>query len=367
MSERRPIPETSDMTLTARGRTVALVTAAAPAPDGPPSRPWGLAQGLIAAGHDVQIITPDDLSFAREADIVLLDGWEHAAALPRPGGVLMIDVHAPRIPLTTDAATRSARISAKLDALRQARAVFCPTEAMRNYLYGWLLHAGVDLRADPPLVQVVPFPLPPEPRPVPLPDEPVFLYGGDFAPWYDPTEGLNILLDTLEAEGRGKLIVSGAESAWQGASPALEALKARLSASAQVLMVPDVGAHISEASVLWEVVAPGVLPGMHFPAHLADALYRGRAVVMDDAGAFSREVRRGLFGWVVPDPAAMRERAHILLKNAPLRQQAGDAARAYAAEQLNWKHVTAPLNHRVRQPDQYPAARLPFERTLRGL
>lgn len=345
-------------------------------------RAWGLAQGLLARGLPVTIATPAELPSPAEAagggrgprvlsfrrpdgltallasekpDAVVLQHWGLAAELPELPCPLAIDLAGPHLleRLYWGDPDPERSLLEKLAALRRADFLTCSGRFQRHYFYPYLAQAGWDLRA-PGLLPVIPFGVPPtqlQDSRKPLPPEPVFVYGGAFLAWQDPTRPIEWLLDELNRAGRGRLLFYG------GSHPVIDASGGRFAALTGMLARhPRVerrpfrpfeqllDEYRREGTVALDLMARNPERELAYTTRTVVYLHCGLPVLYNNYSELSGVIERHGAGWTLdPDDeqgfrAAVRS---VLDGSAPLEAMRAGALAAAAAH--DWTRVSGPL------------------------
>ena len=346
-------------------------------------RAWGLAAGLVARGFCVTLASPagpetpvpaqaGDPAAQRVArrdigrflattkpDVVVLQHWGLAAEVPDVDVPLVIDLAGPhlleRAYWGSDNPARD--LAEKLDALRRADFVTCSGEYQRHYFLPFLMQAGHDVRADGAL-PVIPFSVPPpgwHGHAVPAPDtprdgEPVFVYGGTFLAWQDPARAIRILLEELDAAGRGRLLFFG------GAHPVIDASGGRFAELSILLrshprveyrgFTPfhDLVAEYARATVALDLMERNPERELAFTTRTMIYLWCGLPVIHDDFSEPGALIRARGGGWALsPDDAdGLRGALRSVLNGVAPLAAMRTAALRLAADHA-WDRTIGPL------------------------
>lgn len=347
-------------------------------------RAWGLAAGLVARGFRVTVASPagpetpvpaggGDPAAERVArgdiggflagarpDVVVLQHWGLAADVPDLDVPLVVDLAGPhlleRAYWGSDDPLRD--LAEKLDALRRADFVTCSGEFQRRYFLPFLMQAGHDVRADGAL-PVIPFSVPPTgwhghaatAPDAPRDGEPVFVYGGTFLAWQDPARAIRILLEELDAAGRGRLLFFG------GAHPVIDASGGRFAELSVLLrshprveyrgFTPfhELVAEYARATVALDLMERNPERELAFTTRTMIYLWCGLPVIHDDYSEPGALIRARGCGWALsPDDAdGLRGAVRSVLDGtAPLGAMRAAALRL-AADHA-WDRTIGPLS-----------------------
>ncbi|MBW4630634.1 MAG: glycosyltransferase family 4 protein [Iphinoe sp. HA4291-MV1] len=345
-------------------------------------RAWGLGQGLRSCGHDVEFAmsrevaeacqytgievhlfepeTLDEFVSKIDPDILLFQHWPMLDALKNPPrGHIVVDFHGPLLLETHFREPKYVEqiVGTKLACLSRADYFTCAGTKQLYYYLAWLLVAGLDLHEFP--ISVIPFSLSPElPNHSCWSEEPIFVYGGVFLPWQDPTLGLSVLSEELEAARRGELRFFGGKHPWMTLpSERFEKLSQQLRDSSHVRFYPPTPRDklINEytgASVAWDVMSRNPEREMAFTSRTVEYLWCGLPVVYNNYAELAEYIAEYDAGWIV-DPAnesQIRQVAREILNNPEQVRCKGKNAQQLVRERLTWDVTIGPLDAYCRQP-----------------
>jgi glycosyltransferase involved in cell wall biosynthesis len=365
-------------------------------------RAWGLAEGLRSAGLDAWIATravampnldkteaqrhrvllwePDTVaSLTEEHDpaCIVSQHWGLLADVPPLARPLAIDLAGPHLleRRLWGAEDWAGELEQKLAALRRADFVVCSGERQRLYFFNHLAMAGFELDANS--LPVIPFSVSPElPEPQSAPDQ--FAYGGMFLPWQDPRTALEAVVETLEAEKRGRLHV------WGGPHPRLdqsrgrfEALMDRLEASDRVethtlTAFDDYVAALSRMGVAVDVMARNPERELAFTTRTVVYLWAGLPVIHADHDELGPIIAAANAGWVLraDDTDSLRGIVREILASPDQVAERAANAQRLVRENLTWDKTIEPLAAWCREPklrDNRLSVSLAFETKDREL
>ena len=351
-------------------------------------RAWGLGKGLESRGHEVLFSMPAlyldkgpsvpkaIAEFAwhiggvgrviRKAcpDIVVFCHWP-AVQVPQKLEIpTVLDFHGPHL-LEREIqgySTRAANIQEKLTAIRKADFFTCAGEWQRLYFLSWLITAGIQVTDD--VIASIPISFSPD-----LPEhewsggEPVFVYGGVFLPWQDPTAGLRVLIRTMEAKERGILKFFGGRHPGYadliGNLEHFEALERELERSSRVHRMGLVSHDelietYRRAHVALDVMARNPERELAFTTRTVEYLWCGLPVIYHDYAELSGLIREYQAGWVVnpADEAQIRAAVEEALDCPEEVRRRGENAQRLVRERLTWDRTIEPLDTFCRNPWQ---------------
>jgi glycosyltransferase involved in cell wall biosynthesis len=245
----------------------------------------------------------------------------------------------------------------------------CSSDEQRFYYLGWLTALGrvnpLTVADDPGLDRLIvqlPFGSP-DGQPPPRSDRakvlegvaedaPVLYFGGIYD-WYDPMVLLEALPELLDRDPG--TVVLFVDHPHPDLTPLSSAARARERAAQRGWLARQVRFEgwrpferryeLPLASDLAVVChRPGIETDLSLRTRLVDLLWLGLPVVATDGGTMSRVVRTTGAGLVVPaqDSSALARAILSLLDDAPSRERAAAAGRAWAAEN-RWLAVAEPL------------------------
>lgn len=368
--------------LTGRVRTVLVISPDVLPLEGLPTtgaglRAWGIGQGLQARGFCVRYSMPRaalasypnvqtdiaDLAWdernmpavvhASGAEVIIACGWpllEQLAECPRP---VALDFHGPHLIERTiqghlDPETN---IRAKLACIARADFFTCAGDRQRSYFIPWLLMAGIPYRDD--MIAQVPVSLSPELPPVSArrPDEPVFVYGGVFLPWQDPSVALTVLVEELERAGRGRLDLYGGKHPFIPLDTRrFEALVRRLEGSSRVHAHGMVDHDqllraYAEASVAADVMARNPERELAFTTRTVEYLWCGLPVIYNNYADLARLIDEFDAGWTVDpgDAGEIRAAVREAIGEPDVVARKATNARRLVTERLTWTTAIGPL------------------------
>jgi glycosyltransferase involved in cell wall biosynthesis len=271
----------------------------------------------------------------------------------------------------------------KLAALAKADRFTCAGAKQLGYFQTWLTKAGwTDAeRAE----SAASFPVSLDPRmPVrdyAMSDGPVFVYGGVFLPWQDPSIGLDALVRALAARDSGRLMFFGGKHPVYPVDPGkYDQILAAISGNARVSapgMVPHdtLIENYTRAHVALDLMQRNPERELAFTTRTVEYLWCGLPVIYNDYSELSDLIREYDAGWIV-DPAdkAATERVIADIFDHPEQIAAkGRNAQRLVSEKLNWEVTGAAIDRFVRMPRMRQHAAEPLSsimlrtRTLRYL
>jgi GT2 family glycosyltransferase len=369
-------------------------------------RAWGLGQGLKSRGHEVvfsmpraaltgrkDIAPPEVVELAWEShtlasvvravdpDIVVVCNWPVMGLLPTEllGCPVILDQHGPHYLEREYQAFGDSEDNAqrKIDALRKADFFTCAGEKQLVYFQSWLERAGWTEQERQERAAAIPVSLSPD-----LPERPaedgvfaeqlVFVYGGVFLPWQDPTNGLFALIQTMESRDCGTLyFYGGKHPVYPVDSGIFEALLNQLKESPRVI-TPGMVSHdalihrYTRAHVAMDLMKRNPERELAFTTRTVEYLWCGLPVIYNDYAELSDYIREYDAGWIV-DPEDKQAIINVLEDIFDRPEQVvkkSHNARRLVRERLNWEHTIMPMDHFIRHPRMRPHESVPGQRVI---
>lgn len=348
-------------------------------------RAWSLGQGLASHGIEVvyslpvevvnRIPNPPDVIREMAFDyhlldkviekvkptVVLLQGWPLAHLLTERSDLpLAIDLNGPFFIENLYSGVEDSNLMPfrKLRAFQKADFITCSGKVQRNYFFPWLQMAGHDLLSSSDPCPSIPVSLSPElPTPNP-PDEPIFVYGGIFLPWQDPTLALRQIVRRIDQRGYGRLVIFGGPHPIYpfptGDMPSIvQELKTHPRVEYAGLVPHDtIMARYLECSVFVELMKKNIERELAFTNRTVGALWSGLPVLYNNYSELSPLIHEYQAGWTVdPEDGAGIDRVidEILDHPEMLRVYRQNAQRL-VREQLTWDKTIAPLAEFCKAP-----------------
>ncbi len=358
-------------------------------------RAWGLGKGLESRGHEVIFSIPalyldkgrrvpdeitnyawhiDDIGRIIQRahpDIVVFCHWPAIRIDQKLDIPTVLDFHGPHL-LEREIqgyGRRPANIQEKIAAIRKADFFTCAGEKQRLYFLSWLLAAGVEIADD--LIASTPVSLSPD---LPVHEwsdgEPTFVYGGVLLPWQDPSVGLQVLIQTMEAQKRGILKFFGGRHPGYaehiGNLEHFEALERDLERSPRVQRMGFVFHDrlietYRRAHVALDVMRYNLERELAFTTRTVEYLWCGLPVIYHDYAELSGYIAEYEAGWVVDpeDRAAIRQAIEEVLTCPEEVRRRGENAQRLVRERLTWDRAIEPLDAFCRSPWQRDPIELP--------
>jgi glycosyltransferase involved in cell wall biosynthesis len=365
-------------------------------------RTWGIGQGLEAHGHEVIYSLPVPClsrgyeiprSFTDYAwdftgvekvvrrtnpDVVVFSHWPSVQLERKLDLPTVLDFHGPHM-LEREMqgyGDRSSNAWHKVQALRKADFFTCAGDKQRAYFLGWLTAAGIPLAAN--IIATIPVALSPA-----MPEhrwtdgEPVFVYGGVFLPWQDPTAGLRALVRAMESRGLGRLqFYGGSHPVYEiKRSEQFQEMTDELGRCARVAHMGYVShdrliEDYCQAHVALDVMARNPERELAFTTRTVEYMWCGLPVIYQDFSELSNLIREYEAGWVVdPSDTVQVESAVVeaLTEPAEVRRR-GQNAQQLVRERLVWDRAIEPLDAFCRDPWQIDPLTMPvWSRNPKGL
>ncbi|MGC8880638.1 MAG: glycosyltransferase, partial [Anaerolineae bacterium] len=258
----------------------------------------------------------------------------------------------------------------KVSALRKADFFVCAGQKQRLYFLAWLMAAGIPLESLD--IAVVPVCLSPQlPTHEWFDGEPIFVYGGVFLPWQNPSAGLHSLLRCMGRTGKGQLKFFGGYHPFLaedfGEIKDFQILEKDLRDHARVEYIDFVPhdrliEEYRRAHVALDVMARNPERELAFTTRTVEYMWCGLPVIYQDFSELSPLIREYEAGWVVnPADEAQVEAAIEEALTCPHEvRRRGENAQQLVRERLVWDKVIEPLDAFCRNPRQIEPLPMPM-------
>ncbi len=356
-------------------------------------RTFGLAQGLRAHGHQVEVSVPraalDGMRRPRDGqplgpevraqvarleatafdfrnqaslvqefkpDVVLCGHWPAATFQTRLSPPLVIDLAGPHLLERhyQGEPDHAGAVLGKLRALSNADYFIVSGAKQRLYFLSFLLRAGVE-RPEKRII-TIPMPLDPQlpPRPpgtTPPDGYPRIVFAGVFLPWQDPSLALARTADTLASRGRGRLkLIGGPHPNYEIRHGVYTELFSKLSALPFVRTLPMLPYdrfldELLEADVALDLMRWNLERELAMTIRSTTYLWSGLPVIYNDYADLAAEIQKHDAGWTVSpsDPEALRRVLDEVFDDPGAVARKGQNARRLAREIFSWDRAVAPL------------------------
>lgn len=359
-------------------------------------RAWGIGKGLEAKGYEViyslpwwclkrgfeiprpytglcwNMVNIPTLVQRIKPDVVIFSHWPSVQIEKKLDTPTVLDLHGPHM-LEREFQCFDDRMSNarhKVSALRKADFFVCAGQKQRLYFMAWLVAAGLPLESLD--IAVIPVCLSPH---LPVHEwfdgEPVFVYGGVFLPWQNPSVGLHSLLRCMERTGKGRLKFFGGHhpSFTEGLREIknFQVLERDLRGHAHVEYIGFVPhdrliEEYRRAHVALDVMARNPERELAFTTRTVEYLWCGLPVIYQDFSELSPMIRKYEAGWVVnPADEAQVEAAIEEALTCPQEvRRRGENAQQLVREQLAWDKAIEPLDNFCRNPREIEPLPMPM-------
>lgn len=347
-------------------------------------RAWSLGEGLRSQGHEVIYSMPRAAARGREdlipvevlvnvwdqgrldqvvervaPDVVVACGWSVLSNLRRATCPIVVDQHGPHLLERQmqghlDFEHNEAE---KLSGLAKADFFTCPGRKQWEYFLPWLRKAGwEDPEGRSAIVPVSLAPLLPEHRPTY--GEVVFVYGGVFLPWQDPSLGLRTLAEVLAERQQGHLEIFGGPHPFIPMSTGIfDRLREELSKNPRVEFHPLIPREqlleiYQQAHVAIDLMKRNPERELAFTTRTVEYLWCGLPVIYNDYSELSRYISEYNAGWIV-DPENKEEIAKVIdeiLSSPEMLSEYSQNAQRLVRERLTWDKTIEPLDRFCRNP-----------------
>lgn len=357
-------------------------------------RAWGVGKGLEACGHEVVYSMPmiclqrgyevakqfadhawemtgiDKTIRRAKPDIVVFSHWPSMLIERKLDIPTVLDFHGPHM-LEREYqgfGHRAANAWHKVQAIRMADFFTCAGERQRLYFLGWLMAAGIRVTEND-IASVAVCVAPDLPVRRWNDDEPVFVYGGVFLPWQDPSAGLRALIRCMEKHGRGCLKFFG------GRHPVFDIKRVELFDDLGKMLdgcqrVERMGfvSHdqlidvYCRSHVALDVMARNPERELAYTTRTVEYLWCGLPVIYHHYSELSGIIRDYEAGWVVDPTDELQISAAIeeaLTCPAEVRRRGMNAQRL-VRERLVWDRAVEPLDAFCRDPRQMDPLPMPM-------
>jgi GT2 family glycosyltransferase len=355
-------------------------------------RAWGVGQGLRSQGHEVvysmpraalkgrRDIAPQEVvdlawelhtlaSVARAADpdVIVVCNWPVMDLLPTEllDVPVILDQHGPhymereyqKFGDPEDNAQR------KINALRKADFFTCAGAKQLIYFKSWLERAGWTEQEQQERTAAIPVSLSPNVPERPKSEniqenDPVFVYGGVFLPWQDPSNGLFALIEVMETRESGELYFFGGEHPVYPVNTGIfKDLLIKLRRSSRVI-APGMVSHdelierYTHAHVAIDLMVRNPERELAFTTRTVEYLWCGLPVIYNDYAELSDYIHRYDAGWIVDpeDKQAIIDVLNDIFDHPEQIVQKSQNAQRLVLECLNWEKTIVPMDSFIRHP-----------------
>jgi len=343
-------------------------------------RAWGLGKGLESKGFEVSYLMPDSSLMKIEThrrervrtmenlrlftfeninriigelspDVLVVQHWPTVYSIDTTRLPTALDLHGPILLETMyqDNPNYDALKQMKIEAFHKCDFFTCPAERQRYYFYPWMLLGGCDLRTTS--IEVVPVSVSPDTPLFEKPKEVRFVYGGVLLPWHNPTVGLEVLVETIEARATGRLSIYCGKHPYVNIPPGkLQGLLDHLRASPWVSVngmlaredVIDVYCH---SSVAFDAMERNPERELAFTTRTVEYLWCGLPVIYQNYSILAPYIERYGAGWLVDpeDRDQIRQVIEHILSHPEEIEEKGRNAQRLVRREFTWDGTIDPL------------------------
>jgi glycosyltransferase involved in cell wall biosynthesis len=343
-------------------------------------RAWGLGKGLESRGLRVSYLMPGAALMKVQSaqrdkvrtienlhlftfenvnqvlgqlspDVLVVQHWPTAWSIDTTFRPTALDLHGPILLETMyqENPNYDTLKRMKIEAFNKCDFFICPAERQKYYFYPWMLLGGCDLRSTG--IEVIPISLSPDIPPFEKPEEIRFIYGGVLLPWHNPTVGLEALVKTIEARGKGTLSIYCGKHPYVNIPPGkLQQLLDHLGSSQRVFqhgMLPreevlDVYRH---ASVAFDAMERNPERELAFTTRTVEYMWCGLPVVYQDYSVLAPFIERYGAGWLVnpDDEDQIKQVIEHILSHPEEIDERGRNAQRLVRQEFTWDRTIGPL------------------------
>ena len=357
-------------------------------------RSYGIAQGLRAHGHEVQISVPKtalegflsrvspetlpeatqeslrelqetafdsynqaDIVAALRPDAIICGHWPAMTLRTKPSQPLIIDLAGPHMLERhyQGSPQQGEAVLGKLAVVATADYFIASGPSQRLYFLSYLLRA----RVPQPESRITTITMPLDPntptrRDAPLNEDrdyPKFVFGGVFLPWQNPAWGLNSLVKGLDHHHRGSLkLIGGAHPSYPIDEGSYGALFKKLSAHPRVSTEPmlpydQFTARLADAHVAIDLMSWNLERQLAVTIRSTTYLWAGIPVIYNDYADLGKLISKYDAGWCVTpeDEVQFTKVISEIYSNPELVSQKSENATRLAREQFSWDTAVEPL------------------------
>ena len=284
-------------------------------------------------------------------DVLVVQHWPTVYSIDTTHLPTALDLHGPILLETMfqDNPNYESLKRMKIEAFHKCDFFTCPGERQKYYFYPWMMLGGCDLRNTG--IEVIPISLSPDFPPFEKPGDIRFVYGGVLLPWHNPTTGLEMLVETIEAHGKGTLSVYCGKHPYVNIPPGkLQQLLEQLRCSPRVSvsdMLPrdDILDVYRHASVAFDAMERNPERELAFTTRTVEYMWCGLPVVHQDYSVLAPYIERYGAGWLVnpDDREQIRQVIEYILCHQEEIEARGQNAQRLVRQEFTWDQTIGPL------------------------
>ena len=284
-------------------------------------------------------------------DVLVVQHWPTVYSIDTTHLPTALDLHGPILLETMfqDNPNYESLKRMKIEAFHKCDFFTCPGERQKYYFYPWMMLGGCDLRNTG--IEVIPISLSPDFPPFEKPGDIRFVYGGVLLPWHNPTTGLEMLVETIEAHGKGTLSVYCGKHPYVNIPPGkLQQLLEQLRCSPRVSvsdMLPrdDILDIYRRASVAFDAMERNPERELAFTTRTVEYMWCGLPVVHQDYSVLAPYIERYGAGWLVnpDDREQIRQVIEYILCHPEEIEARGQNAQRLVRQEFTWDQTIGPL------------------------
>lgn len=343
-------------------------------------RAWGLGKGLESREFKVSYLMPNSSLMKVESerkekvraienlhlfnfeninrvisevspDVLVVQHWPTVYSIDTAHLPTALDLHGPILLETMfqENPNYESLKRMKIEAFHKCDFFTCPAERQKYYFYPWMMLGGCDLRNTG--IEVIPISLSPDVPPFEKPGDIRFVYGGVLLPWHNPTTGLETLVETIEANGKGTLSVYCGKHPYVNIPPGkLQQLLEQFRSSPRVVvsgMLPrdDILDVYRHASVAFDAMERNPERELAFTTRTVEYMWCGLPVVHQDYSVLAPYIERYRAGWLVnpDDREQIRQVIEYILCHPEEIEERGRNAQRLVRQEFLWDQSVGPL------------------------
>lgn len=284
-------------------------------------------------------------------DVLVVQHWPTVSSIDTTHLPTALDLHGPILLETMyqDNPNYDSLKRTKIEAFHKGDFFTCPAERQQFYFYPWMMLSGCDLRST--RIEVIPVSLSPDLPSFKKPKEIRFVYGGVLLPWHNPTTGLEALVGTIEARGKGTLSVYCGKHPYVNIPPGrLQQLFDRLCSSPRVSlsgMLPreEVLDAYRHSSVAFDAMERNPERELAFTTRTVEYMWCGLPVIYQNYSALTPYIERYRAGWLVnpDDKEQITQVVEHILSHPEEIEEKGRNAQRLVRQEFNWEKTIEPL------------------------
>ncbi len=346
-------------------------------------RTYGIAQGLIANGHEV-VFSPPKTGMAKikspspqldkyinelnsnafdsnnqreliekhQPDVILCGHWPALSLSSKPSQPIIIDLAGPHMLERhyQKSANQQGALLSKLNNLGLADYFIVSGKKQRYYFLSYLLRAGIE-NPENKIVNI-PMALSPE---IPVIDttkykqDPKFVFAGVFLPWQDPSAGLEKLVEQIDLKDKGSLkLIGGKHPNYKIKEKKYDKIFSEISKSDNVVQKPllpydEFISELADCSVALDLMQWNLERELAVTIRTTTFLWSGLPVIYNDYSDLSELIKQYNAGWTLESIEQLKDVINEIYSKPELIEQKAKNARELAKDHFLWDKAVVPL------------------------